>query len=395
MPHGLVSLRFEPPAPRRPPARAAKRIIPATRRLRGNCPLPCLGRRIARRARIVLLLADGATPASLPRRRNEAERSCGGEAGIRTLGRAMMPLQRFSKPPPQPLGHLTVPGGSARRNSRNRTTLPYDTPLPAARKAPAQPTPLDPPRPPRRHREAAAASARPAGRHGPCPRIRRRARPRRAACGSTPSTSHTMRSSTRRRIRPRRAARGAGRGSAIEPPRRKTLPFRDGYRRRSAPAMRRRGAPGIATPLEIRSMTRWVAPSAGVVIALSLASAPAVAAEGTPTWNGHVGEILLDNCASCHRPNQVAPMPLLSYRDAGAVGAGHQGQGRRARDAAVVRGPAVRRVLQRRQPARRGDRGDRRLGRRRRAGGRRAGPRAARLLGGGLEPSRRPGSGTT
>lgn len=62
-------------------------------------------------------------------------------------------------------------------------------------------------------------------------------------------------------------------------------------------------------------MTRMVASSTGVVIALSLAAVPAAAAE-TPTYNEHVGQILLDNCASCHRPNQVAPMALLSYRDA-------------------------------------------------------------------------------
>ena len=63
-------------------------------------------------------------------------------------------------------------------------------------------------------------------------------------------------------------------------------------------------------------MTRLVVLSAGIVIALSLAAGPAGAAEGTPTYNEHVGEILLDNCASCHRPNQVAPMSLLTYRDA-------------------------------------------------------------------------------
>ena len=39
------------------------------------------------------------------------------------------------------------------------------------------------------------------------------------------------------------------------------------------------------------------------------------AAEETPTYNAEVGSILLDNCASCHRPNQIAPMSLLSYKD--------------------------------------------------------------------------------
>ena len=54
----------------------------------------------------------------------------------------------------------------------------------------------------------------------------------------------------------------------------------------------------------------------GVVMAASLAAVPAGAAAETPTYNADVGQILFDNCASCHRPNQVAPMSLLSYRDA-------------------------------------------------------------------------------
>ena len=38
--------------------------------------------------------------------------------------------------------------------------------------------------------------------------------------------------------------------------------------------------------------------------------------DATPTYNEQIGQLLLDNCASCHRPNQIAPMPLLSYQDA-------------------------------------------------------------------------------
>ena len=59
---------------------------------------------------------------------------------------------------------------------------------------------------------------------------------------------------------------------------------------------------------------RTIIAAAGV-IGLSLAGA-AGAAQDVPTYNEHVGPILLDNCASCHRPNQVAPMSLMSYRDA-------------------------------------------------------------------------------
>jgi mono/diheme cytochrome c family protein len=35
-----------------------------------------------------------------------------------------------------------------------------------------------------------------------------------------------------------------------------------------------------------------------------------------PTYNGEVGALLLQNCARCHRPNQIGPMSLLTYEDA-------------------------------------------------------------------------------
>ena len=52
-----------------------------------------------------------------------------------------------------------------------------------------------------------------------------------------------------------------------------------------------------------------------VLVVLGAAPAPALAQQA-PTYNQEVGEILLQNCATCHRPNQVAPMSLLSYADA-------------------------------------------------------------------------------
>ena len=63
-------------------------------------------------------------------------------------------------------------------------------------------------------------------------------------------------------------------------------------------------------------MKRVLIVATGIVMALSLAPAPASAAEDTPTYNQDVGPILLSNCVSCHRPNQIAPMPLLTYTDA-------------------------------------------------------------------------------
>ena len=35
-----------------------------------------------------------------------------------------------------------------------------------------------------------------------------------------------------------------------------------------------------------------------------------------PTWSDNIAAILFENCASCHRPGQVAPMSLLSYKEA-------------------------------------------------------------------------------
>lgn len=61
--------------------------------------------------------------------------------------------------------------------------------------------------------------------------------------------------------------------------------------------------------------------NAMVVILLSMVVAPAVAlaanadAEGA-TFNREVVRILQDNCQSCHRPGDIAPMSLLTYREA-------------------------------------------------------------------------------
>src|SRR2546423_2659066 len=35
-----------------------------------------------------------------------------------------------------------------------------------------------------------------------------------------------------------------------------------------------------------------------------------------PTFNSDIAPILYQHCATCHRPGQVAPFPLLEYRDA-------------------------------------------------------------------------------
>jgi hypothetical protein len=65
-------------------------------------------------------------------------------------------------------------------------------------------------------------------------------------------------------------------------------------------------------------MTR-VLTAIAVVALLSLTLPPVAAAQsnqGTPTFNKDVAPILFRACVECHRPNQIAPMSLLSYQDA-------------------------------------------------------------------------------
>ena len=49
-------------------------------------------------------------------------------------------------------------------------------------------------------------------------------------------------------------------------------------------------------------------------LGMLLLAMPAFAA--TPTFNADIAPILYRNCATCHRPGQVAPFSLLTYRDA-------------------------------------------------------------------------------
>ena len=57
----------------------------------------------------------------------------------------------------------------------------------------------------------------------------------------------------------------------------------------------------------------------GAIGAIATAGAVSVAAqrdaELRPTFNKDVAPIVFNNCANCHRPNQVAPMSLMSYRE--------------------------------------------------------------------------------
>jgi mono/diheme cytochrome c family protein len=45
-------------------------------------------------------------------------------------------------------------------------------------------------------------------------------------------------------------------------------------------------------------------------------AAPETALPAKVTFNEHVAPILYQNCATCHRPNEIGPFPLTSYEDA-------------------------------------------------------------------------------
>src|SRR5438552_2449006 len=66
-------------------------------------------------------------------------------------------------------------------------------------------------------------------------------------------------------------------------------------------------------------MARRVIAAMGVILGIGVvfSSAPAAQSSKTaPTFNRDVAPILFRSCAECHRPNQIAPMSLLSYQDA-------------------------------------------------------------------------------
>ena len=64
-------------------------------------------------------------------------------------------------------------------------------------------------------------------------------------------------------------------------------------------------------------MIRPVTVALGFLLGVVFTAGPAVAQTASaPTFNKDVAPILFRRCVECHRPNQIAPMPLLSYEDA-------------------------------------------------------------------------------
>ncbi len=52
-----------------------------------------------------------------------------------------------------------------------------------------------------------------------------------------------------------------------------------------------------------------------LALPIILAAALPAAAETAPVFNRDIAPIIYNNCASCHRPGEAAPFPLLSYAD--------------------------------------------------------------------------------
>ena len=94
-----------------------------------------------------------------------------------------------------------------------------------------------------------------------------------------------------------------------------------------------------------------------------IVGAASLTGQSGPTFYKDVLPILQKNCQSCHRPGEVAPMSLLTYRRRAAVGQGDQGRGGDEEDAAMVCRSERRPLHERSHAERRGNRDADRVGR--------------------------------
>jgi hypothetical protein len=63
-------------------------------------------------------------------------------------------------------------------------------------------------------------------------------------------------------------------------------------------------------------MQRLFGISVAFVIVMSVVVTPSASAEdGVPTFSSDIAPIFFDNCVTCHRPGNIAPMSLLSYEE--------------------------------------------------------------------------------
>ena len=84
------------------------------------------------------------------------------------------------------------------------------------------------------------------------------------------------------------------------------------------------------------------------VVALGVLAGGALTADSPAvTFHKDVESILQKNCQTCHRPGQVAPMSFMTYESARPYARAMKTAVRLEKDAAVVRGPALRSVPER------------------------------------------------
>lgn len=69
-------------------------------------------------------------------------------------------------------------------------------------------------------------------------------------------------------------------------------------------------APGTST------VTSWLLIAAAIAsVAFARRASGADATDNVPTFTEQVAPIVFQNCASCHRPGEIGPFPLLTYQD--------------------------------------------------------------------------------
>ena len=78
-----------------------------------------------------------------------------------------------------------------------------------------------------------------------------------------------------------------------------------------------------------------------MILAAGICMLPSALMASDPTFNKDVLPILQQNCQSCHRPGQIAPMSLLTYDSCASVGKGDQERSQHPEDAALVREPGI------------------------------------------------------
>src|ERR1700689_4695567 len=59
-----------------------------------------------------------------------------------------------------------------------------------------------------------------------------------------------------------------------------------------------------------------IPPAILAMASLAIVAAHAATTGAIPTFNKDIAPILYQNCATCHRPGEVAPFSLLTYADA-------------------------------------------------------------------------------